>query len=224
MTAPWAAIFDWDGVIINSAVHHERSWERLASQENLPLPRDHFKRGFGMKNEKIIPDLLQWTRDPTEIRRLSLRKEELYRDILREVGIEALPGVRTWLDRLHKADIPCAVGSSTHLANIDATLNLIGLQNDFAAMVTAEDVEQGKPHPDVFLKAARKLDVDPARCVVFEDAQVGIQAARNAGMKVVGVATTHAATTLKDTDRIVQQLDELRVKDLDNWFTVSGSS
>src|SRR6202012_4499910 len=90
------AIFDWDGVIINSAAHHERSWERLAQECNKALPENHFKLGFGMKNEVIIPELLKWTMVPTEIRILSLRKEALYRELVREQGMAALPGVETW--------------------------------------------------------------------------------------------------------------------------------
>src|ERR1700678_3409057 len=97
MNRKHGAIFDWDGVIINSAAHHEISWERLAKECGKPLPENHFKRGFGMKNEVIIPELLHWTTVPTEIRILSLRKEALYRELVREIGIEALPGVREFL-------------------------------------------------------------------------------------------------------------------------------
>ncbi len=77
--ATWGAIFDWDGVIIDSSRHHEESWERLAREVALPLPADHFKRGFGRKNEFIIPEILRWTAEAAEIRRHSLRKEALYR-------------------------------------------------------------------------------------------------------------------------------------------------
>ena len=75
------AIFDWDGVIIDSSLHHEESWERLARETGFTLPEGHFKKGFGMKNEFIIPNVLNWSNRPEEIRELSLRKEELYREI-----------------------------------------------------------------------------------------------------------------------------------------------
>jgi beta-phosphoglucomutase-like phosphatase (HAD superfamily) len=97
------AIFDWDGVIINSAVHHEESWERLARETGKTLPKDHFKRGFGMKNEVIIPELLGWTSNPAEVGVLSLRKEAIYREVVRERGIAALPGVEAWLRTLREA-------------------------------------------------------------------------------------------------------------------------
>lgn len=214
----WAALFDWDGVIIDSSRHHEESWERLASECHKPLPSDHFKRSFGRKNEFIIPEILGWTTDAAEIHQLSLRKEALYRDVVAEWGLEALPGVRTWLERLRTAGVPCAVGSSTHRANIDLSLGLIGLADFFRAIVTSEDVRQGKPHPEVFLKAAERLGWAPERCVVFEDAHVGIAAAQAGGMKVVAVATTHPLEELGTADLAVRRLDELQPAQIAQWF------
>lgn len=214
----WAAIFDWDGVIINSSRQHEESWERLGRETGQALPPGHFQKSFGRKNEYIIPEMLGWTRDPDEIRRLSLRKEALYREVVAERGLEALPGVRTWLERLRAAGVPCAIGSSTHRANIELSLGLIGLAEFFQASVTSEDVQEGKPHPEVFLTAAARVSCPPERCVVFEDAHVGIAAARAGGMKVVGVATTHPPAELTAADRTVRRLDELQTADLANWF------
>jgi len=214
----WGAIFDWDGVVIDSSSHHEKSWERLAKEIAKPLPEGHFKKGFGMKNEFIIPKLLDWEHDPDKIRLLSLRKEELYRNVVTEDGLTALPGVKDWLQQLADAGIPCVVGSSTHRLNIETSLEIIHLREYFADIVSAEDVNHGKPAPDVFLKAAGKIHRDPKVCVVFEDAHVGIQAARNAGMKVVGVATTHPIADLGEADTAVHRLDELNVAQLDGWF------
>ena len=212
-------IFDWDGVIIDSSRQHEASWERLAAEEGCVLPAGHFKAGFGKKNEWIIPELLGWTREPAEIHRLSLRKEALYRAIVVERGLDALPGVREFLGRLRDAGVPCCIGSSTHRENITTILGVLGFAGMFGGMVTAEDVTQGKPHPDVFLKAAAKLGRAPGRCVVFEDAFAGIEAARAGGMKVVGVATTHPAEELAGkVDRVVRRLDELSVGDLTELF------
>jgi beta-phosphoglucomutase family hydrolase len=208
-------LFDWDGVIIDSSTQHEESWERLAKEERRQLPADHFKRGFGMKNERIIPELLGWAAADPEVRRLSLRKEALYREIVRERGIEALPGVAIFLHRLRDAGVPFCIGSSTHRENIDTILDVLGFTGLFSGIVTAEDVRQGKPHPDVFLKAADKIGRQPENCVVFEDALVGIAAARAGGMKVIGVASTHPLGELTaQVDRVVHRLDELLASDL----------
>src|SRR5277367_1349787 len=137
MNGKRGAIFDWDGVIINSAAHHEESWERLAREVGKPLPEGHFKLGFGMKNEVIFPELLRWTSDLEEIRALSLRKEAIYREVVRERGIAALPGVEPWLGTLRDAGIPCVIASSTHRENITTTLDVIGLGRFFEALVTS---------------------------------------------------------------------------------------
>ncbi len=209
----WASIFDWDGVIVDSSAHHERSWDRLAAEERLHLPDGHFHRGFGMKNEEIIPKLLGWTQDPAEVRRLSLRKEAIFRELVGTSGIAPLPGVVTWLGRLDAAGIPRIIASSTHRENIETILAVLGLDG-FAGIVAADDVRRGKPDPEVFLTAARRLGVDPARSVVFEDAPAGITAALAASMSVVAVTTTHPADRLIGAHKIVSRLDELTTDDV----------
>jgi beta-phosphoglucomutase family hydrolase len=214
----WAAIFDWDGVIIDSSRHHEEAWEILAAETGRSLPPGFFLRSFGMKNEKVIAELLGWRVGAAEVSRLSLRKEALYRQQLEADGASALPGVLAWLDQLRAASVPCALGSSTHLANIRCVSARIGVEDRFVAIVSGEDVTRGKPDPEVFLLAARRLGRPPGRCVVFEDAHVGIEAARAAGMKVVAVASTHPAASLRDADRVVRRLDELTVEEISQWF------
>jgi HAD superfamily hydrolase (TIGR01509 family) len=212
------AIFDWDGVVIDSSSHHEESWERLAAETGFALPPDHFKKGFGMKNAFIIPKLLKWTEAPDDVLRLSLRKEELYRDIVVERGIAPLHGVTGWLDELRRYGIPCAIGSSTERLNIDTILRVLGIGHYFSAIVSADDVSHGKPDPEVFVTAAQRIERDPARCVVFEDALVGIEAAHRGGMKVIGVATTNPIELIGTADLAVRRLDELSIDKLAALF------
>ncbi len=199
-------IFDWDGVVIDSSAQHERSWELLAAEIHKPLPEGHFKAGFGKKNQEIIPDLLCWSSDPEEIQRLGDRKEELYQELVREQGVTILPGARELLSALKKAAIPRSVGSSTPRSNLDAIFAATGLDQFFNAVVCGDDVKQGKPAPDVFLLAAEKLGFAPSDCLVIEDAHVGIEAARRAGIKVLAVATTHPLSELSQADAAVQSL------------------
>lgn len=214
----WAAVFDWDGVILDSSAAHEWAWERLAAEEGRVLFPGFFLRSFGMKNDRVIRELLAWTQDPAEIERLSSRKEELFREEIRHRPVQPLPGVRAFLESLRRAGVPCGVGSSTPRANIECVLDPLGLRGFFRVIVTGEDVQRGKPDPEVFLRVAERLGIAPARCVVFEDAPVGIEAARRAGMKVVGVAGTHPAERLSNCDRVVRRLDELGVGELAGWF------
>lgn len=187
----FGVIFDWDGVVIDSRKQHEQSWVRLANEENLPWGDDFFVRSFGRRNQDIIPHLFHWTNDPAEIARLGDRKESLYREILREGGIQPLPGVTDLLAALQEARLPLAVGSSTPRSNLDAALELLQLPAAFDVTVGGEDVTRGKPDPEVFLRCAEFLQVPPRQCVVIEDAHYGIEAALAGGMQAVAVATTH---------------------------------
>ena len=171
-----------------------------------------------MKNTFIIPKVLKWTETPYDVRRLSLRKEELYRDIVLERGIAPLPGVTGWLDELRRYGIPCAIGSSTERLNIDTILGVLGIRHYFSAIVSADDVSHGKPDPEVFLTAAQRIERRPARCVVFEDALVGIEAAHRGGMKVIGVATTNPIEAIGTADLAVRRLDELSIDKLAALF------
>jgi beta-phosphoglucomutase family hydrolase len=209
---PFGAVFDWDGVIIDSAELHQRSWLRLADEISKEIMPDTFIRGFGMRNEQIIPQIYGWTRDAGEIERLSLRKEELYRELVRNAGITPLPGVAGWIQRLKIAGIPRLVASSTPRLNIDAILDLLGLCDAFDAIVSAEDVRHGKPHPEIFLNAAARMKMPPERAVVFEDAHVGIEAAHAAGMRVIAITTTHPVEQLSAADLVVKSFDELTVE------------
>jgi len=203
-----AVIFDWDGVVVDSSVHHERSWEVLAAQRGLPLPADHFKRGFGKKNNVIIPDL-GWAKEPSEVDALAHEKEEIYRSLVREKGIEPQPGVRALLAALRAKKIPCAIASSTERANLDLPLDLMGLREFFTVIVSGEEVVHGKPDPAVFLLAAERLGSPPADCVVIEDALVGIEAAKRAGMPVLAVATTNPMESLTPADAAVSGMSEV---------------
>jgi len=209
-----AVIFDFDGVVIDSHEAHERSWFALAEELGRTLARETFVSTFGQRNESILP-FLGWAGedDHRRIQELGDRKEDLYRRIIRDKGIEPLPGVVALLQDLQNNGIPCAIGTSTPRANVECVLEITGLAGYFRDIAASEDVSRGKPDPEVFLKAAVKLGAEPASCVVIEDAQVGIRAAKAAGMKSIAVTTTHPAESLapESPDRIVLSLETLNV-------------
>lgn len=206
MEAEFAAIFDWDGVIVDSSDAHRRSWEMLAEELKKTLPKDHFERSFGRKNPSVIREILQWSEDDTEIDKFSKRKEYLYRKIVQSEGLRALPGVRDFIKELRNRKIPTAVGSSTPRINLELALKILDLHNSFDFYVTGDDVSEGKPAPEVFLKAGRGLGMLPFQCIVFEDAPVGVEAALNAGMKAVAVLTSHSSESLNRANAIINDL------------------
>jgi len=213
MKQSWGVLFDWDGVIIDSSSQHKHSWELLALERGLYLPDDHFKSGFGKRNEAIIPTL-GWGEDPEQIRNLADRKEELYRSLVAAEGVVIMDGARELLEALRDAGIPRAVGSSTPKENLNALFAVTGLDELFNTVVCGSDVSCGKPDPEVFLRGASILGLKPEDCIVIEDAFVGIQAARRGGMKVVGVATTNSVEALLECDLAVESLLEITIEKL----------
>lgn len=200
-------LFDWDGVVIDSHEQHNRSWERLSAEINEPLPEGFFKKTFGMRNQSIFPMWMPHLEgDEAGIMALADRKEDMYREIIRRDGIEPLPGVKDFLKAARAAGIPTCVGTSTPRKNVETVIEIAGLEGLFDDIVSSEDVSHGKPNPEVFLKGAQKLGLPPGRCVVFEDAFVGIEAGKAGGMKVVGMATTHTIDKLTQADLALHDL------------------
>ncbi len=212
------AIFDWDGVVIDSSELHRKSWELLALEEGLRLPEGHFEKGFGMKNQLIIPNILHWTTSYQEIERLSLRKEALYRELLNAEEVHPLPGVADFCALLRSIRVPCALASSTHRENIEVVLPRLSFGAIFETIVTGEDVVASKPDPAAFLLAAERMGFKPCECMVIEDAPAGIAGAHEAGMKVAAVATTRPPYSLTGADIVVRRLDELGRSKLENLF------
>jgi HAD superfamily hydrolase (TIGR01509 family) len=211
------AIFDWDGIVVDSSRLHVLTWEKLAKETKHKLPVEHQLGSLGLKTEAVISDLLGWTKDPAEIQRLSLRKEQLFREMVARSGIDSVPGVLDFLHGLKHLGIPCAVGSSAPRLNVEAGMNALNSWHLFSAVVCGDDVQHGKPAPDIFLKAAEQLGHKPANCVIFEDAPAGIQAAHAGGMKAIGVLTTHEPRLLRGADLIVGSFGEMTPADFTRW-------
>ncbi len=212
-TFSFAVIFDLDGVIVDSSRFHEESWDVLAAETGWTLPDGFFKKTFGMRNMNIIPQYLEPDAPEERVAALSRRKEEIFRELAKG-KITLLPGVKTLVEQLARAGVPLAVGSSTELENIRLILGTTQIAPHFREIVSSEDVTQGKPAPDCFLKAAAKLGIPPANCVVIEDAQVGIDAARAAGMACLALTTTHPEAHLQNYSRIVPDLEKISIEDL----------
>ena len=189
MTA--AAVFDMDGVLIDSGAHHRHAWRMLLDEMGAePADPEHWRLTIGRPSEEAIPLLLGRRVSDAEARRLARRKRDFYQ-ARAQTGLDPVLGVREFLESLEELGVPCAVGTSASRWDAERLLDDLGLLRFFDVMVTADDVMLGKPDPEVWVQVARRLRVHVARCVVFEDAPVGIQAARAAGMRAIGVTTAH---------------------------------
>ncbi len=204
-------IFDLDGVLVDTGWAHRQAWYDLAEREGLEMSDEFFRNTFGMQNYTIIP-LLRPGIAPDELERMSDWKEQRYRDILAD-SRELAEGVPALLKDLKDSGFRLAIGSSAPRENVDAFWNALDLASYFDARVTKEEVAEGKPSPQTFLRAAEKLALPPGRCAVVEDAVQGVQAAVSAGMPVVAVTTTRSRPDLAQADRIVDSLTELKAAD-----------
>jgi HAD superfamily hydrolase (TIGR01509 family) len=213
-------IFDWDGVVINSAILHEKSWELLASELKLPLPPNHFKHGFGKKNEFIIPEILKWSHEQSKIKKWGKRKEELYRELGKIEGIPILDGMIRFLHSLKAEKIPCVIGTSTEKENLSLAFSQLNIGHFFSGAICSEDVNQGKPDPEVFLKAAQIIEQKPENCVVLEDSTHGIEAAKSGGMKALGLLTTKKESELfsSGADQVITNPTMLNISLLRSLF------
>lgn len=200
-----AVLWDLDGTLVDSGELHWVAWRGAMAAEGVHITREMFEATFGWKNDPI---LRKWLGDDaSEDRKLAIAdgKERAYREALRQAGLAPLPGAREWVERLHADGWRQAICSSAPRANIEAVLEVIDLDHDFEVIVAAEDVTLGKPDPQVFLTGARKLGVVPSRAIVVEDAEAGVEAARRAGMKSIGV---NPRTPLA-ADLAIRSLEEL---------------
>ncbi len=204
----WAVIWDLDGVLVDSTEGHFAAWQRLFAEEGLQMDRAEFLRTFGQRNDSVLRAALGPDLPAARLQDLGERKEAYFRSLVPQL-VRPVPGALMLLSELHGAGVAQAIGSSAPRANLETILSTLGISELFGATVTAEDVSRGKPAPDVFLTAAARLGIPPARCIVLEDAPPGVEAARAAGMRCVAVTTTRPPADLQRADRVVVSLTDL---------------
>lgn len=197
-----------DGVLIDSAEAHFHAWHTLGEELGIPHTRDFFNSTFGMHNNQIMPLWLGEESSHDDRLRYALRKEEIFLSVVAE-HLVALPGACDFVRAAREAGFLCAVGSSGPRRNVETALELIGIRDLFDFLSTGDDVVEGKPHPEVFLKAAAGVGLEPARAVVIEDAPQGVEAARRAGCPVIGLTTSRHEGDLVGAGLIVESLATL---------------
>jgi tRNA threonylcarbamoyl adenosine modification protein YeaZ len=206
-----SVIWDMDGVIVDSAEYHFKAWQRVFEKRGVAFSRENFRKTFGMVNKDIISYKMGKEVDPGEIGR---EKEELFRSLVVDGGVAPLPGAGDLIRELDRLGYRLAVASSAPRQNIELVLRLLGLTTCFQAVVSEEDVKRGKPDPQAFLLAAERLGALPSISVVIEDAPAGLQAARSAGMKAIGVTTSHSHEEMSAADIVAGSLEEVTPEDV----------
>ena len=203
-----AVIFDMDGVLVNNARFHEQAFAEYFGSYGVTLKPEMHGRGNSEIMEELFPG-----QSPEQHARLADGKEAYYRKIY-EPHLKPAKGLLRLLDELKRLRIDIAVGSSAPEENIDFVLDKLRLREYFDVVVIAAMVRRAKPAPDIYLKAAELLNVPPEHCLVFEDALAGIESAKTAGMKVVGIASSLPKEKLTDTDKVINDFTEITVDEI----------
>lgn len=202
-----------DGVIVDSNPFHKIALKQFCKKHGRDLSEEELREKiYGRRNQDWLKNVFG-PLDNGKMKAFADEKEALFRELY-DKDVRAVDGLPEFLQRLDELGIPRAIATSAPGANVDFTLEKTGIGRHFTTILDDSFVSHGKPHPEVYQKAAAALKYDPARCVVFEDSLAGVEAGKKAGCKVVGITTTHTSEELKDTDLVIDNFVELDPADL----------
>ena len=195
----WAALFDMDGVLVNNTNFHINAWLQFSQRYGRPITKDQYLENI---NGRVSSDAMAYvfgrTVSADELVSLTEEKEGIYRELYGP-HLQPTAGLLPFLDALKAQGIRLAVGTSAPVSNVYFTLDGLSLWPYFDAIVDASMIRHGKPNPEIYLTAAERVGINPAQCVVFEDAFAGFEAGLRAGMNVIALATTHTHAELADS-------------------------
>jgi beta-phosphoglucomutase len=203
-----AFIFDMDGTIVDNMAFHTQSWITFFERRGRAIDADEFFRTTaGRQGKEIIRSHMGEDLDDDEVATLNHEKEAVYRELYAP-HLKSVAGFDDLIAQARAQGIALAVGTAAPPANVEFTLDGLDLRRHFETIVGANDVARGKPHPDVFLEAAKRCGARPEDCIVFEDAPLGVEAARRAGMRVVVITTTLPREAFAEFDNVIAIVDD----------------
>ncbi|MEU4240007.1 HAD family phosphatase [Actinoplanes sp. NPDC026619] len=203
-----AAIFDMDGTIVDNTHYHERAWREFLRRHGVQLSESNLQDLLsGRRTDQVIPLILGDRMNRTQLAACADEKESIYRE-MHAGRVREVKGLRGVLDQLKQRGLMLGIATASPQKNRELVLRELGVEDVFD-VVLGEEHGKAKPDPEIFLKTAEKLVVAPRACLVFEDSPVGVEAARRAGMKVVGLSTSHSKTELAGADIVVANFTQL---------------
>ncbi len=207
-----AVIFDMDGVLVDNGEFHYKAWKIFCEKYTIPFSKERFRKFFfGRTNQQVLSKLFKQQPETDEIKKWSEEKEKMYREIYAPY-IRPVPGLIELIHKLKEAGISIGVATSAPRENVDFVLQALGIEHQIDVIVDDSMVSHGKPHPEIYLKAAELLHTKPGDCIVFEDSLSGTKSAYDAGAKVIAVTTTipagqhrYAHKTIKDFTELIDE-------------------
>lgn len=213
-----AALFDMDGVIVHTNPYHKKAFDIFLNKYNVSLTNDELKDHiYGRTNEEIFPYIFKEDFTPQKGKQWADEKETMFRELYKG-HIEPVAGLLPFLKELKENNVPVAVGTSAPIENLNFVMDELNLRGWFDTLLHSADVTKGKPDPEIYLKAAERLQVPPGNCVVLEDSIAGLNAGLNAGMKVVAVTTTHEPEEFEGAHLIISDFKGFTVQHLLDLF------
>lgn len=210
-------LFDMDGVLVDNLEIHKQAFGIFFERYGLHKSAEELSRVFGMGNDDIMRAVMPHDIiESVGLRELGYEKEAIYRELYAP-KIHPVAGLTDLLAACETAGVKCAVGSSGCTDNVNFVLDSCNLRRYFSATVAGDKVSKCKPDPEIYLTAAAAIGVDPSQCVVFEDAEAGIEAGKRAGMKVIALSTTFTADFLAATqaDMIIADFTQIDIERID---------
>lgn len=210
----FAVIFDMDGVIVDNISYHLKAWKEFCNKYSINLSDDEFNKNIsGKSNKDILKYIFKKELNPDEIKKYADEKETMYRKLYSK-HIEPRTGLINFLKMLKQNNIKTAIATSAPKINLDFILKSIEIEEYFDILVYEDMVSKGKPDPEIYLKAANLLGIEPKQCIVIEDALSGIKSGLNAGMKVIGMTTVHKKEELTNTNLVIDDFEGLVIEKL----------
>ena len=206
-----AVILDMDGTVVDTTRIEYDAWKQMFEEQQVEFPYEEYIQVLGAKGSEIVQERIDASED--KIEQLLEKKEMYFKQLVEKNSLQLIPDVEKVLQECRKLNLKMALATGSSQEKLDFILERFQISQYFDAFVTADDVENGKPDPEVFLKAAHKLNVPPQECVVMEDATNGVEAAKNAGMRCIAITSTRGKDQLQQADLVIEQYRELSIEE-----------
>lgn len=206
-----AVIFDMDGTIVDTTRLEYDAWDRMFREQGVEFTYDEYIQVLGAKGSEIVKDRVNETED--KIEQLLDKKEAYFKEIAGKNDLKLIPHVEKLMQEIKNIPLKMALATGASREKMEFVLKKFHIKHFFDAIVTADDVKNGKPDPEVFLKAAQELKVDPKKCIVMEDASNGAEAAKAAGMTCIAITSTRGKNQLQKADVVVNSYQDLTIQD-----------
>jgi beta-phosphoglucomutase family hydrolase len=205
-----AVIFDMDGTLVDTTELEYKAWHRMMQEQGVEFTHEEYIKVLGAKGSEIVKNHLDWEEEA--IQEILQNKERYFKELVAQHGLDLIPGVEKLLQDIQQIPLKMALATGASRKKLEFVLEKLPIAQYFDAMITADDTQTGKPDPEVFLNAAKKLGVAPDSCIVMEDARNGAEAAKKGGMICIAITTTRGKDQLQKADLIVNGYNELDIR------------